>query len=57
MTSAPKQKSPAQRVGITQRERFIEAARKAGASEDEADFDRALKKVAKGKPEPEKPKR
>ena len=36
-----------------QRERFIEAARKAGASEDEADFDRALKKVAKGKPKDE----
>jgi len=39
-----------------QRERFIEAARKAGASEDEADFDRALKKVAKAKPETQKPK-
>ncbi len=33
-----------------QRDRFIEAARKAGASEDEADFDRAIKKVAKAKP-------
>jgi hypothetical protein len=32
-----------------QRERFIEAARKVGASEDEADFDKALKKVAKAK--------
>lgn len=40
-----------------QRERFIEAARKAGASEDEADFDRALKKVAKAKPETGKTKR
>ena len=39
-----------------QRERFVEAARKAEASEDEADFDRALKRVAK-KPEAEKPKR
>jgi hypothetical protein len=37
-----------------QRDRFIEAARKADASEDKADFDRAIKKVAKGKPEPEK---
>lgn len=34
----------------SQEQRFIEAARKAGASEDEADFDRALKKVAKAKP-------
>lgn len=57
MTSAPKRKSPAARVGITQRERFIEAARKAGASEDEADFDRAIKKVAKAKPETGKTKR
>lgn len=38
-----------------QRDRFVEAARKAGASEDEADFDRALKRVAK-KPKDE-PKR
>jgi uncharacterized protein HemY len=38
-----------------QRDRFIEAARKAGASEDEADFDRALKKVAKPKPKDERP--
>ena len=30
-----------------QRRRFIEAAREAGASEDEADFDAAVKKVAK----------
>ena len=30
-----------------QRRRFIEAAREAGASEDEADFDEAVKKVAK----------
>jgi hypothetical protein len=37
-----------------QRERFIEAARKAGASENEADFDKALKKVAKSKPETKK---
>lgn len=30
-----------------QRRRFIEAAREAGASEDEADFDAALRRVAK----------
>ncbi|MET3415189.1 hypothetical protein [Methylobacterium sp. 1030] len=30
-----------------QRRRFIEAAREAGASEDEADFDAALKRIAK----------
>jgi len=38
-----------------QRDRFIEAARKAGASEDEREFDEALKRVAK--PKPEKAKR
>lgn len=32
-----------------QRRRFIEAAREAGASEDEADFDAALKRIAKPK--------
>lgn len=32
-----------------QRRRFIEAAREAGASEDEAAFDDALKKIAKAK--------
>jgi hypothetical protein len=32
-----------------QRRRFIEAAREAGASEDEADFDVALKRIAKPK--------
>lgn len=30
-----------------QKRRFIEAAREAGASEDEADFDAALKRIAK----------
>lgn len=30
-----------------QKRRFIEAAREAGASEDEADFDAALKRLAK----------
>jgi hypothetical protein len=33
-----------------QRQRFIEAAREAGASEDEAVFDEALKQIAKAKP-------
>ena len=32
-----------------QRRRFIEAAREAGCSEDEADFDPALKQIAKPK--------
>ena len=35
-----------------QRRRFIEAARKAGASEDEAAFDVALKRIAKSVPQP-----
>ena len=30
-----------------QKRRFIEAAREAGASENEADFDAALKRIAK----------
>jgi hypothetical protein len=33
-----------------QRRRFIEAAREAGASEDEGAFDAALKRIAKAKP-------
>jgi len=33
-----------------QRQRFIEAAREAGASEDEAVFDEALKRLAQHKP-------
>ena len=33
-----------------QRRRFIEAAREAGASESEADFDAALKRIAKVPP-------
>ena len=32
-----------------QRRRFIEAAREAGASEDEAEFDRALGRIVKAK--------
>jgi hypothetical protein len=45
-----------------QSRRFIEAARKAGCSEDEAVFDENLKKIARHKPlshptpEPKKPK-
>jgi len=35
-----------------QRQRFIEAAREAGASENEAVFDENLKRIAKPKPEP-----
>jgi hypothetical protein len=35
-----------------QSERFIEAARTAECSEDEAVFDEAMKKIAKGKPSP-----
>lgn len=41
----------------SQRKRFIEAARKAECSEDEADFDRALKKIAKARPDDKKPKK
>lgn len=40
-----------------QAKRFIEAAREAGASEDEAVFDETLKRIVKPKPEkPEKVK-
>jgi len=35
-----------------QRRRFIEAAREAGCSVDEADFDLALKRIAKPKAAP-----
>jgi hypothetical protein len=35
---------------MNQSERFIEAARKAGCSEDEAVFDENLKKIARHKP-------
>ncbi|ACB78320.1 hypothetical protein Mpop_0128 [Methylorubrum populi BJ001] len=34
-----------------QKRRFIEAAREAGASENEADLDAALKRIAKAKQE------
>lgn len=36
-----------------QRKRFVEAARQLGASEDEAAFDEALKRIAKQKPKDE----
>lgn len=39
----------------TQLDKFKEAARDAGADEDEAHWDERLKKVAKAKPAPEKP--
>jgi hypothetical protein len=38
-----------------QRAAFIEAARKAGCSEDEAVFDENLKKIARHKPPPHSP--
>jgi hypothetical protein len=50
MTSAPKQKSPAKRVGITQRERFIEAAHEFECDDDKERFEGRLKKIAKAKP-------
>jgi hypothetical protein len=37
-------------VDKTQRQRFIEAAREAGASEDGAVFDENLKRITKAKP-------
>ena len=39
----------------SQSERFKQAARQLECDEDEARWDERLKKVAKGKPEPEKP--
>lgn len=38
-----------------QRDKFVETARELECDEDEARWDERLKKVAKGKPEPEKP--
>lgn len=40
---------------ISQSEKFKQLAREAECDEDEARWDERLKKVAKGKPEPEKP--
>jgi len=34
----------------SQRQRFIDAAREAGASEDEAEFDKNLRRLATAKP-------
>lgn len=55
-------KSPHRMPGVNflpdskpQSEKFKELARELGADEDEARWDERLKKVAKGKPEPEKP--
>ena len=56
MTKSRSSGSPKQRAETSQRQRFIEAARKAGASEDEAVFDETLKRLAKAKPEPTKQK-
>jgi hypothetical protein len=39
----------------TQRQRFIESAREAGASEDEAVFRENLKRLAQHKPDAKKP--
>lgn len=39
----------------SQSDKFKEAAREIGADEDEARWDERLKKIAKGKPVPEKP--
>lgn len=43
-------------VNKAQRQRFIEAAREAGASEDEAVFDETLKRLATARTKPDKPK-
>lgn len=39
---------------LNQRQKFIEAARKAGADESEEVFEAKLKKIAKAKPKDEK---
>jgi hypothetical protein len=43
------------RAGNPQAEKFKEAARELGCDEDEARWDERLRKVAKQKPEQEKP--
>ena len=53
MTAGPNRKAQEK----AQRQRFIEAAREAGASEDEAVFDENLKRIAKGKPKESKDER
>ena len=50
MSGKPKESSAAQS------ERFIEAAREAECSEDEAVFDRVLEKIVKANPQPKKKK-
>lgn len=45
-------KKPHKSENKTQRQRFIDAARKAEASEDEAVFDETLKRLAQAKPKP-----
>lgn len=47
MTRKPSSREP------TQRQKFIEAARKAGADESESAFEAKLKKIAKAKPKNE----
>ena len=55
MPDAPTKPKPPGKLGAEkltpeeQRCRFIEAARDAGVSEEEADFDAALKRIAKSK--------
>lgn len=56
MTTAAKPKSPAKRVGISQRERFIEAARELECDDDKERFEGRLKKIAKAKPKDSTPK-
>ena len=54
-TDTPTKPKPPGKLGAEkltpeeQRRRFIEAARGAGASEDEADFDAAVTKIARSK--------
>lgn len=52
MVAIPKKTKPKS----DQRQRFIEAAREAGASEDEAVFRENLKRIAKHKPKEERDK-
>lgn len=42
-------------VNPSQLDKFKQAARELGCDEDEARWDETLRKVAKAKPEPEKP--
>jgi hypothetical protein len=49
--------SKSQKPIKSQSECFIEAAREAECSEDEAVFDEALRRIAKAKPQKAKPKK